>query len=575
MGTLGTEDFKGENVPCPEGKAAIGGGASVSGPTPNQELLRTSGISGSEEALTMWAGAAWAFEASPSDPAWGVDVTAICSDAEYIQRVSTDSSSLPIFSKAVTAHCPPQMVAIGGGGAIYGSSTHGGALRVSQPFGGGPGVAPTGWTAEAESSALLWTVNAWAACAPVADPTVPKMGLHARLTGDGVEKGAWDSIESTLENGVSYAPGIFDQAFSFDGVSDQWVNVPQNRINGFPLTGYPNHRYDPYPERSFTVDAWIRTNTLVPDDTTSVVNLYDSGGLNPIANSSSWQIFITEEGFGQGRFRDAIGLGSSTQTGPGSTYLADGLPHHLALVRDSDERRVRLYVDGRLEAENGISTNINDGPLVPGSPGFPDPIAIGAWRQAQSVDITREFTGEIDDVKYYDRALTREEIENIAGCGLPVLPRVINLEAALFGAPVNDDAKFCLHLEAGDYRATLLTPALDADARLTAWSPSASSSWSTRYSIEGEIDAGATGGAETFSASAQQAFDETPDKQTEFSLTVDQKVTLSFLDDVPLDNRGGVSIRLEYLPEPSATAMLMAGLACLALLSRERGQQTL
>jgi hypothetical protein len=44
---------------------------------------------------------------------------------------------------------------------------------------------------------------------------------------------------------------------------------------------------------------------------------------------------------------------------------------------------------------------------------------IGAWLGADGVTISRAFTGKIDDVRFYNRALSQEEIGSLAGRTTP------------------------------------------------------------------------------------------------------------------------------------------------------------
>ena len=151
---------------------------------------------------------------------------------------------------------------------------------------------------------------------------------------------------------------------------------------------------------------------------------------------------------------------------------------------------------------------------------------------------------------------------------------MLNLDASLFGSPVGEGHTLCVFLEAGQYDATLVTPALDPDARLTAWAPSATSSWSTVYVIEPEIDAGTVGGFPTSSSSPQQAFDDTTIKTASFTLSVDQRVHFSVVDDEVLDNRGGVSVSVVHVPEPSFLLSMTSGVALLGLMTRRRSRRT-
>ena len=565
---------------CPEGrKVVVGGGAGFSGADLRQTLTSSTVFVPFTEFAFDWGVSAKDYGAATSSAPWGLEIETICSDAVSLEPMMNETAQDASSPKQVPLLCPSGKVPISGGATILGWGSGEPALRASRPIDGAPATPPIGWFAEAEvDTAPNWSLETTLYCAPIADPTVSKNGLVGRWRGSDAGGDSWDIGHGTLENGATTAPSFLGQgqAFSLDGASEQWVQIPSlipgagDFINGF------GPKYDLYPEASFTVDAWFQTSTLPPAATSAaIVNLYEFGGLNGLGtNLSFWGLSLDDQGRPLGAFRDedAIPTGP-TLVGPGPDNLTDGRPHHVALIRDSEARLAHLYVDGVLQNTETVNISINDGPLEPASPAFPDPVSIGVVRVLNSTELASEFTGLIDDVKYYDRALTAEEIQNTAGCGVPLVPRTLNLDAALFGSPADQRHGLCVFLEAGIYSATLVTPALDAAARLTAWSPSPTSSWSTVYVIEPEVDGSAVGGFPTSSPTPQQAFDATAIKQTDFTLSVDQRVHFSTVDGEVLDNRGGVSVRIEYVPEPNSVLMLASGTALLGFLSRRRSRR--
>jgi hypothetical protein len=180
----------------------------------------------------------------------------------------------------------------------------------------------------------------------------------------------------------------------------------------------------------------------------------------------------------------------------------------------------------------------------------------------------------IDDLKFYDRALTREEIENTAGCGVPIVPRVLNLDASRFGGPVDipNSHRLCVFLEAGDYEVTMVSPAQDPLARFTSWSDSGTGDWGTAYTAVGETSFIDGAGLPIGESSMQLAFDNTANKTLSFSLTAAERVYFAIEDGAVLDNQGGVSLLL--VPEPGLGAMLVSGIALLGALTRRRHHRT-
>jgi hypothetical protein len=535
------------SVDCFESKTVIGGGASAFAPSFLPPLSLTAPSAGPG---TGWDGAA----TYTGGGTWTLSVDAICSDARG-WTVATASTAIDGSSpKSIGATCPIGTVAVGGGTRITGTPAGTLRLQASHPeelINPDPVI----WFGEAITSGA-WGLEVTAFCAPTAEPTITRHALGGRWRADSGfpvdEKGLNDG---TLLNGASIVAGLNDQAFELERVNEEWVSIPGD---------------DFYPVRSFSVDAWFETDSLAAGEPSTIVELYDFGGIGS-GNFSYWALRLTaDDGFAQGIARPASSSGTPGVTG--SVGLADGEPHHMAVVRDVDQLRVELYVDGAFVGFFSLTPNNNDGPFHPGTPGSPDPVAIGVHRPSQSTDLIREWDGLVDDVKFYDRALTAEEIENTAGCGVPIVPRVLNVDAARFGGPatIPNDHKLCVYLEAGDYDLELVSSVEQAAARFTGWAASGSNPelWGTAYSVVGDIIA-TGGGIPLGEVSGQAAFDATANKTISFNLATDQQIYIGIEDDLVLDNQGGVSLLLT-VPEPGVPVGLLAGVGLLALLGRRR-----
>ena len=552
VGGQSTVAHQSATLACPAGKQTIGGGAGLTGALLNQSL-HASGKNG----FTDWHVRAHDFGAGVSSSSWGIDIDAICSENtrfEEIQQVTIADAGSP---KQITANCIGDKVPLGGGARILGD-TDDAALRRSRPEDGPPSDPPVGWDAEAQATAAIWSLETELVCGAQADPTVNKHGLLTRHQGEFDANDSFGHSHGTLHNGVGFATGVDGQAFSFDGATEMWVEVPTFEINAFSVS-------DLYPEADFTISAWIRTTMAPTGDTRRIVELYDFGGMNPLNNTSTWYLALNPDGFARGYVRSASS--SISAIADGSTLLNDGSFHHLAATRDIEEGRLNLYVDGVEVDEVTLTGGGSADPLIPGDPANPDPVSIGGHRQNLTTSITNLFDGEIDDVMYWDRALSPEEIANIAGCHVQVMPRTLNLDASRFGSPTGGAEGLCVFLSAGSYDLTLVDPVADPEARFSGWSPGATSLWGTEFAVDPEIDPGFTFGLAVSEPSGPAAFAATTTKDTVLTLTTDQRVWFSLADTPSLDNRGGVSIRV---PEPSLPIGMLAGVATLALLRRQR-----
>ena len=99
----------------------------------------------------------------------------------------------------------------------------------------------------------------------------------------------------------------------------------------------------------------------------------------------------------------------------GTTFIADGNFHHIAMVRDIAASELRLYVDGNLDA----SVALNAGAIgeIKDDDNEPDPLLIGAEIAAGQTTKYGFFYGVVDEVEFFSRALKPEEIEAIYNAG--------------------------------------------------------------------------------------------------------------------------------------------------------------
>ncbi|MBM4025125.1 MAG: LamG domain-containing protein [Planctomycetes bacterium] len=148
-----------------------------------------------------------------------------------------------------------------------------------------------------------------------------------------------------------------------------------------------------------TVAAWIKTTT------SDYADLVSWGVPEPQAQ---WLMLLTRGSRAEayGALQVAVGTGFVT----GKTRLTKGQWHHVAAVLEPDEnpsvRHIRLYVDGRPEAITASA----DSPIhtVAG----PD-VTLGVRAAGER----HFFSGTMDDVRIYRRALTAAEVQELASVG--------------------------------------------------------------------------------------------------------------------------------------------------------------
>jgi hypothetical protein len=198
---------------------------------------------------------------------------------------------------------------------------------------------------------------------------ITRDGLIAEYHFDGNGKDSSGNENNGLVNGATYIDGKFGQALSFDGEND-FVRVPDSiTLNA----------------TSITIEAWIFVNNSKSSRhsiLTKMDKLQDSG----------YELYALQNNI------PGFGLISTKET----KNVAEGnrIPSnkwtYIAATYDGDV--LLLYINGVVDAFNGKSGFLgtaNKGDLY-----------IGSWRD---VDY---FSGAIDEVRIYNRALNGQEIKN-------------------------------------------------------------------------------------------------------------------------------------------------------------------
>jgi DNA-binding beta-propeller fold protein YncE len=202
-------------------------------------------------------------------------------------------------------------------------------------------------------------------------------GLRTYWTGDGTANDAVGGTHAEVPIGVRFAPGRFGQAFWFDGTA----GVSFGRyLDVDPVDG------------PVTIAAWIKT------DHPGAMSLVTRGSL------AGWQWSLTAEGRAAYCLVSGLPrLGCDQMRFVGRRPVTPGLWRHVAVVKSDD--RLVLYQDGQVDAETGL-----DGYRPPPSGKYDvEPIL----RLGTGPGQTSRFSGLIDEVTLFKRALTAEEIARL------------------------------------------------------------------------------------------------------------------------------------------------------------------
>jgi Concanavalin A-like lectin/glucanases superfamily len=211
----------------------------------------------------------------------------------------------------------------------------------------------------------------------------PPEGLVSWWPGDGNANDIQGSNNGTLQGGVTFGPGIVGQECGFDGV-DGLVSFGKT-IGNFGVA-------------NFTIDFWIKTTSMRQEGLL---------GKRPVCGDSSfWDIRL---GSGPTSFNPDPGVigieldgdeaGTNFNPIRTKTTVNDGNFHHVAVVRSG--ATMSVYIDGRLDASRttpGVTNIVNDAILAAGV------------STCTGIDGTEFFTGQLDEIEIFDRALTASEI---------------------------------------------------------------------------------------------------------------------------------------------------------------------
>jgi uncharacterized repeat protein (TIGR01451 family) len=234
-----------------------------------------------------------------------------------------------------------------------------------------------------ESAPATFAITGLTAC------VAPPSGLVSWWTGETGAQDIADGNSGTLVNGATTAaPGMVGQALSFDGVDDH-VLVPFNsNLN---------------PTGPFSVDLWLKASPQQGSGDGIFMLVDKSHGF---VDSTGWGIsgfisdgtlsFIFGEG-GGGPPANFVGAGTGVS-------VLDDQWHHFAGVFTGSA--IEVYLDGVLKGStpySGLPVN-NNRDLYIGA----------AWGAGTP---TRHFHGLVDELEYYNRALSVSEIAGLYNAG--------------------------------------------------------------------------------------------------------------------------------------------------------------
>jgi hypothetical protein len=215
-------------------------------------------------------------------------------------------------------------------------------------------------------------------------------GLLSWWTANGTGNDLVGPNHGTPVGGVAFADGRYGQAFDFDGINDG-VNVADSP--SLQLT------------QSLTIEGWvyIKAWPYEPQNFWGVAAIVfradDRAGLDP------YHLMVR----GPTRMLEFTITTANGESAMLVAPVSTGQWFHVAATLDDASSAMKIYLNGSIAAQ----TNTSFRPLGPLEPAANSGLGIGNVQGAGRSQFRFPFNGLIDNLRFYSRALTVEEIQSI------------------------------------------------------------------------------------------------------------------------------------------------------------------
>lgn len=237
-------------------------------------------------------------------------------------------------------------------------------------------------TAEIQS---IFNSSTTGKCQPTA--TIAPSGLGSLFSGDATTSSTNNNLFLLSTGTPGFAIGKVGQGFNLDGIDDDYHNSFMHNVINF-VSG------------SYSIELWAKPNTLSGTKT-----LISQRSIIPPNPNLGYALFCNSSGFWKADFTDTTNTVISAVS---STPATTGSFTHLTMVIDRGTNQLRLYVNGVLQSQQSFTA---------GNTGVANPqMTIGA---SESGGVRSDFfNGVIDEVSFYNRAITQNEITSIFNAGI-------------------------------------------------------------------------------------------------------------------------------------------------------------
>lgn len=201
-------------------------------------------------------------------------------------------------------------------------------------------------------------------------PSIPRSGLIGEwLFSGNADDTSGNNLDGTVNGATLTADrdGKAGNAYNFNGSNE--INIADNAL--FSFSG------------DFSISAWFKTSSSA---TQSIIRKHNSGTTNGfwIQTSSTYNPDNTYNGL------DGYVASVNGETVLSNTSVINNTWHHVVLCYNGTSNITELYIDNVLQTDTGVGH--------------------GTYWNSVSLLIGSGFTGDIDDVRIYNRALSAAEI---------------------------------------------------------------------------------------------------------------------------------------------------------------------
>lgn len=260
------------------------------------------------------------------------------------------------------------------------------------------------------SSIAILTVNLPPDCTP------PPAGLVSWWRAEMTANDDWDSNNGTAGFFLTTTSGKVGKAFSFGGRAGFIL------VNDSPSLRFTN---------AFTLEAWVNPRSGLSTGSQAIISKFDYPLSQPVGTQSAYLLGTTNNGL---LFFTVSATGSArTNT---TLVTSQALPNSQwsFVVATYDGAALRLYLNGTM----AVQTNYSGG-IFPGTAN----LGIGAIRSGTTA--FWGFSGFLDEVSLYNRALTDSEILAIFNADVsgkcPVAPSIVTQPQDQV-IPLGEDVRF-------------------------------------------------------------------------------------------------------------------------------------